>query len=162
MASVFSNMDSVLSSSMKYPKIEIPIDSNLASEFHKRLILMINDFNQTLDADNEVGLQICNFGEKKTVYINDVGYWNPSLIVFYGIESNTRNPVQLIQHISQINILLIKLPKKNINEPNILYVLKHGRSFIILKLGVKDDMIYSVECKSIKYLLIIFNLFRIS
>lgn len=102
--------------SYELPKIEIPIDPNLASEFHKRLVSMINDFNKNLDNENEVGLQICNFGQKITIYINDVGCWNPSLIRFYGSDTTTGNPVQLIQHVSQINILLVKLPKKNQTE----------------------------------------------
>ena len=116
MATIISNIDSI-TPSLKIPKTDMPTNPNLASEFYKRLISLINDFNRSLDADNEVGAEICNFGQKITVYITDISYWNPSLIIFYGNDSNTGNPVQLIQHISQINILLIKLPKKNKDEP---------------------------------------------
>ena len=92
-------------------------DPNLASEFHRRLVSMINDFNKSLDDENEVGLQLCNFGQTYTIYIQNIGYWNPSLITFDGIDVNTKNPVQLIQHVSQISILLIKVPKLQPSEP---------------------------------------------
>ena len=74
-------------------------------------------YNVHVDNDNEVGLQLCNFGQKFTIYIQDIGFWNPSLIRFYGIDVDTKNPVELIQHVSQINILLIKLPKLEPSEP---------------------------------------------
>lgn len=99
------------------PEIEIPIDQNLASEFYKRLTKMINEFNEKLDKENEVGLELCNFGQKITIRINSLGYWNPSLISFYGADVSSENPVQLIQHVSQINVLLIKIPRKNPEEP---------------------------------------------
>lgn len=92
-------------------------NQDLASQFLKRLISMINDFNLKLDNENEVGLQLCNFCQKFTIYIQNIGYWNPSLIRFFGIDVDTKNPVKLIQHASQINILLIKLPKLKPSEP---------------------------------------------
>ena len=92
-------------------------DQNLADAFQQRLVSMINEFNLSIDKDSEVGLQLCNFGQKITFYITDIGYWNPSLIRFYGIDTETHNEVELIQHVSQINVLLIKLPKLKPEEP---------------------------------------------
>lgn len=115
MAAVISDINSMMPS-LEVPKFEFQTNPNLASEFCKRLILMINDFNQNLDSGNEVGMKICNFGQQITIYIDDISYWNPSLIVFHGFHANTGNPVQLIQHVTQISILLIKLPKKNKEE----------------------------------------------
>lgn len=92
-------------------------DHNLADAFQQRLVSMINEFNLSIDKDSEVGLQLCNFGQKITFYITNIGYWNPSLIHFYGIDTETHNEVELIQHVSQINVLLIKLPKLKPEEP---------------------------------------------
>ena len=89
-------------------------DHNLADAFQQRLVSMINEFNLSIDKDSEVGLQLCNFGQKITFYITDIGYWNPSLIRFYGIDTETHNEVELIQHVSQINVLLIKLPSPKV------------------------------------------------
>lgn len=98
------------------PSIYIPSDQNLASEFYDRLISWINDFHKELNEEFEVGAQLVNFGQTITFHIQDIGYWNPSLIVFMGKMDNG-NPVQLIQHVSQISILLIALKRQNISEP---------------------------------------------
>ena len=116
MATVNPRFSSMIPS-FEMPKQELPTNPNFAREFYKRLVSMVNDFNQSLDSDNEVGVQMCNFGQKITAYITDIRYWNPSLIIFCGFDKDTGNPVQLIQHVTQISILLIKLPKKNKEEP---------------------------------------------
>lgn len=98
-------------------QLKMPTDPNLASEFHKRLVKMINDFNESLDPEHEVGLQLCNFGQSIVIYIEDIGYYNPSLICFFGFDKDKKNSVELIQHVSQINILLVKLPRMNPEKP---------------------------------------------
>jgi len=98
------------------PSLLIPKDYNLASEFHHRLITMINDFQKELDNDYEVGAQLVNFGQKVTFHIEDIGYWNPSLIRFYG-KTDDGSPVELVQHVTQISILLVKMKRKDSEEP---------------------------------------------
>jgi hypothetical protein len=49
-------------------------------------------------------------------HLHNMGYWNPSLISFSGTTENGE-PVELIQHISQISLLLMKLPRTNPSEP---------------------------------------------
>tara|TARA_R100000687_G_scaffold34159_1_gene28159 strand:- start:7738 stop:8121 length:384 start_codon:yes stop_codon:yes gene_type:complete len=91
-------------------------DQNLADEFHRRLIEWINDFHRSLDDEHEVGARLVNFGQSVTFHIEDIGYWNPSLISFKGKNENGE-PVELVQHISQISILLIALKRENIEQP---------------------------------------------
>ncbi|HEV7298048.1 MAG TPA: DUF6173 family protein [Tepidisphaeraceae bacterium] len=93
-----------------------PKDYNLASEFHSRLIKWINDFDQSLDNAHEVGVKLVSFGQSVIFHLKDIGYWNPSLISFSG-ETEGGEPVELIQHVSQISILLMKLPRKNPEAP---------------------------------------------
>jgi len=95
------------------PEIKIPINQNFASEFHHRLISWINDFHRDLDDDFEVGVQLVSFGNQITFHIKNIGYWNPSLISFSGVADNG-DPVDLIQHVTQISILLMKMKR---NEP---------------------------------------------
>jgi len=45
-----------------------------------------------------------------------MGYCNPSSIKFVG-EVDSGSEVELIQHVSQISILLMKLSRKNPEEP---------------------------------------------
>lgn len=98
------------------PRIEIPVDQNLASEFHKRLIKWIQDFDKELDQEFEVGVRLVNFGQTVTFHLENIGYWNPSLISFSGFTENGE-PVELIQHVSQISILLLKMKRKDPEKP---------------------------------------------
>jgi hypothetical protein len=108
------------------PKIEIPkieppqfiknAEDGLASEFHKRLMKWINDFDSSLDEEHEVGVRLVNFGQSIVFHLNDMGYWNPFLISFSGITENGQ-PVELIQHVNQISILLMKLPRRDPEKP---------------------------------------------
>lgn len=43
---------------------ELPVDPKLASEFHKRLVQMINDFDKNLDQEHEVGMRLVSFGKE--------------------------------------------------------------------------------------------------
>lgn len=94
----------------------IPVNPNTASEFHRRLINWINDFHKTLDEEHEAGARLVNFGQSITFHIENIGYWNPSLISFIG-KTEDGDPVELIQHISQISILLMKMKRAVRDEP---------------------------------------------
>lgn len=93
-----------------------PKNHNLADEFHRRLIVWINDFHKSLDNEHEVGARLVTFGQSMTIHIEDIGYWNPSLISFKG-RSEDGNPVELIQHVSQISVLLIALKRERLDVP---------------------------------------------
>jgi hypothetical protein len=94
---------------------EPPPNPNLASEFYDRLINWINDFHKSLEEDYEAGVKLVTFGQSVTFHIEKIGYWNPSLISFKGHTENG-DPVELIQHVTQISILLLKM-KRHSQEP---------------------------------------------
>lgn len=98
------------------PIPQMPKNPNLADEFHHRLINWINNFHKELDDEHEVGARLVNFGQALTFHIEDISYWNPSLISFIGKNSNGE-PVELIQHVSQISILLVAMKRENPQEP---------------------------------------------
>ncbi len=87
-----------------------------ASEFYKRLCVWINKFDKQLDNKYEVGVRLVNFGQAITFHLEDIGYSDPYLICFRG-RTNSDDPVELVQHISQISILLMKLPRKHPDKP---------------------------------------------
>ncbi|WP_374930213.1 DUF6173 family protein [Serratia marcescens] len=93
-----------------------PKNQNLADEFYRRLIQWINDFHRGLADEYEVGGQLASFGKNIEFTFTDIGYWNPSLISFIGVLEDG-SPVELVQHVSQINILLIRQKRSNIIEP---------------------------------------------
>ena len=85
---------------------------DFADAFYDRLISIIIDFEKNLKYDEEVGARLVSFGENIIIHIDYLGYWNPSLIYFYGRDNNDRG-VQLVQHVSQISVLLVKVPRTN-------------------------------------------------
>ncbi len=94
----------------------LPRDQNLASEFHKRLQKWISDFEQALDQKHEVGARLVSFGQSVTFHLENIGYWNPSLISFSGF-TDDGEPVELIQHVSQISILLVRVKRSDPLKP---------------------------------------------
>jgi hypothetical protein len=92
------------------------VQDNYASEFYRRLAEWISDFDNSLDNDSEVGVRLVNFGQTVVFTLEGMGYYNPSLILFRG-HTEDGSPVELIQHVSQISILLMKLPRKNPEQP---------------------------------------------
>lgn len=107
----------------EFPNVEVRrnpllenIEDNYASEFYKRLAVRISEFNAGLDDAHEVGVRLVNFGQTVVFYLEDMGYWNPSLISFQG-RTEDGQPVELIQHVNQISVLLMKLPRENPSEP---------------------------------------------
>lgn len=112
--------------SYQMPELRMPVipenplvtatQSNYASEFHKRLVAWINEFDASLDNAHEVGVRLVSFGQAVVFRLDDLGYWNPSLISFQG-HTDDGQPVELIQHVSQISILLMRLPRENRDEP---------------------------------------------
>ncbi|HEY0600285.1 DUF6173 family protein [Brevundimonas sp.] len=70
-----------------------------------RLSKLIEDYEKTLDRDEEIAAHIVGVPGEGTMQIEDVGFWGPDFILFIGKNANGR-PVRLIQHYAQINVLL--------------------------------------------------------
>ncbi len=90
--------------------------NNYASEFHHLLVNRINKFNASLDEAHEIGVHLVSFGQIVTLRLQGLDYSNPSLISFTGV-LESGEPVELIQHVSQISILLIQMPRKDPSKP---------------------------------------------
>ncbi|WP_053346533.1 DUF6173 family protein [Peribacillus butanolivorans] len=109
---------------MDFPKIAvpnmnmptIPTNPNHASEFYERLVEMINNFDDDLDNAHEVGMRLVSFGQTIQFHVEDLGYYNPSLIRFYG-KTDDGSAIELIQHVSQISFLLMAVKRLNPDEP---------------------------------------------
>jgi hypothetical protein len=55
-------------------------EKNLASEFYRRLTRWIANFDSTLDAEHEVGVRLVSFGNSEVFHLQDLKFWNPSLL----------------------------------------------------------------------------------
>jgi hypothetical protein len=94
----------------------VAVEANYASEFYKRLMKWITDFDASLDQAHEVGVRLVSFGQSVVFTLQSMGYWNPSLLTFSGFMEDG-SPVELIQHVTQISVLLMKLPRTDPSIP---------------------------------------------
>ncbi len=95
------------------------LNDNLASEFCRKLYTRIQQFDAQLDNRLEVGMKLVTFGQAVTFSVTRLGYTDPSLIHFYGRLDNGQ-PVELVQHVSQISFLLTAIPRLHPEQPKAL------------------------------------------
>ena len=82
---------------------------------YERLILYIQNFEKTLDGDHEVAMGFTG-GDAGVMRIEGMGYFDPDIITFYGSDA-TGARTQLVQHVSQLNVMLRALPKSVEDKP---------------------------------------------
>jgi hypothetical protein len=104
-----SGFDSLLSP-MTHMTARFPEIKNPAEWMYERLVRSIAQFEEKLEESQEIGLRLVNFGNHETFHILDVGFWGPDLVKFYG-SSFDGKPFELMQHMSQVNVLLVAVPK---------------------------------------------------
>lgn len=84
---------------------------------YERLILYIQNFEEQLDSSHEVAMGFTG-GDAGVLRIEGMGYFDPDIITFYGSDP-AGGKTQLVQHISQLNVMLRALPKQvETAEPN--------------------------------------------
>ncbi|MDO7556729.1 MAG: DUF6173 family protein [Loktanella sp.] len=84
---------------------------------YERIILYIQNFEKQLDNEHEVGMGLAG-GGAGVIKIEGLGYYDPDIVTYYGT-NELGAKMQLIQHVTQLNVMLIANPK-NIDqvEPN--------------------------------------------
>ena len=89
-----------------------PVEQKSPAEWaYQRLILYIQNFEKTLNAEEEVAMGFTDTGAG-VLKIEGLGYFDPDVVTFYGTDQ-TGARVQLVQHVSQLNVLLRSMPKEN-------------------------------------------------
>ncbi len=84
---------------------------NPAEWTYERLGMYIQSFEADLDDEHEIGARLVSFGQEITFHIANIGYHGPDIISFNGLNSNGEK-VQLIQHYSQLSVLLVAMKKQ--------------------------------------------------
>ena len=77
---------------------------------YERLILYIQNFEKTLDNEHEIAMGFTG-GDAGVMRIVGMGYFDPDVVTFYGSDG-AGVKTQLIQHVSQLNVMLRALPKE--------------------------------------------------
>ena len=97
-------------------KLNKPAESKSPARWaYERLILYIQNFEQQLDAEHEAAMGFAG-GDAGVLRIEGMGYFDPDIITFYGSDGSGAR-TQLVQHVSQLNVMLRALPKARPEEP---------------------------------------------
>lgn len=84
-------------------------DKSPAQWAYERIVLYIQNFEQQLDSDHEVALGLTG-AAAGVLRIEGIGYFAPDILTFYGRDEEGAR-TQLIQHVSQLNVMLIAATK---------------------------------------------------
>jgi hypothetical protein len=87
---------------------ERPFDP--AAWMHERIVRQIMEFEKNLGPDHEVGGRFVQGQNNESLHITNVASWGPDMIMFLGEWADGRK-FELIQHYSQVSVLLIAVPK---------------------------------------------------
>ncbi|NBD28753.1 MAG: hypothetical protein GVY31_01775 [Alphaproteobacteria bacterium] len=87
-----------------------PVQQKSPAEWaYERLILYIQNFEEQLDDEHEVAMGFAG-SDSGVMRIEGMGYFDPDIITFYGSDANGIK-TQLVQHVSQLSVMLRALPK---------------------------------------------------
>lgn len=86
-----------------------PEEKTPAHWAYERLILYIQKFEEGLDAEHEISMGFAG-SDAGMLHIQGLGFFAPDIITFYGVDE-TGTKTQLVQHVSQLNVMLKAAPK---------------------------------------------------
>lgn len=87
--------------------VPIGTDSETQFEILKRYI---EDFQNSLDSEHEVGMLLTNFGQNVLLKVTYISYESPVLMIFKGYVNDKE--ATLVQHVNQLNFLLTSVDKE--------------------------------------------------
>ncbi|MBD3664432.1 DUF6173 family protein [Sulfitobacter aestuariivivens] len=76
---------------------------------YERVVLYLKKFEEQLDSDHEAAIGFTG-ADAGVLRIEGMGYFDPDVVTFYGSDP-AGGRTQLIQHVSQLNVILRALPK---------------------------------------------------
>lgn len=93
-----------------------PVEEKSPAEWaYERLILYIKNFEELLDGEQEVAMGLTDTGAG-VLRIEGLGYFDPDIVTFYGTDG-TGARIQLVQHVTQLNVVLRATPKPDQAAP---------------------------------------------
>lgn len=120
MSGIQAGIDSVNENRQKLINAAQIQAESTAEPIAKHLFQEILRFQQNLPDTEDVLMMLVQFNQSTTILVENIGYIGHTMISFHGKDTNN-NPIELIQHISQLNFLLTackklepELPKRKI------------------------------------------------
>lgn len=102
----------------KLPKAvtDTPVSKKSPAQWaYERVVLYLKNFEEQLDGDHEVAIGFVG-ANASVLRIEGMGYFDPDIVTFYGSDPSGGR-TQLVQHVSQLNVMLRTLPKAVEQEP---------------------------------------------
>jgi hypothetical protein len=93
-----------------------PKNISPAQWMYMRIAQAIVAFEKTLDQEHEVAFNLVSINGAQTMHVLDVGFWAPDLVLFFG-RGQDGSPIQLMQHVTQVSLLLVAAKKEMPAEP---------------------------------------------
>jgi Family of unknown function (DUF6173) len=85
-------------------------DKNPADYARERVTALIESFQANIDNDVEVGISVVGSGSAAPFRLRAIRASNPDILIFDGVDDRG-NVVQLLQHYSQMALMLVVVPK---------------------------------------------------
>ncbi len=104
---VMDNLSAIPPSLVSIPDLDEPTH---AKWMYERIVKQINEFEESIPDNMQAGGRFVTSANGYTFCIDDVGYWNPNMIMFYGTGPDGAK-IELLQHTSQLNLLLVAVPR---------------------------------------------------
>lgn len=90
----------------------VPQDEKSPAEWaYERLVIYIQNFEEQLDAEHEIAVGFVG-GDAGVLRIEGLGFFDPDIVTFYGSDGDGTK-TQLIQHVTQLSVMLRAIPRKN-------------------------------------------------
>ena len=90
-------------------------DYSMADWKYEKIKEQIEDFQKGLSEDLDVCVALAAFGTSMIMQVTDIGYQNPDILYFYGYINGKQ--AQMIQHVSQLNFVLMTMKKEEPDRP---------------------------------------------
>ena len=89
---------------------KVPADQKSPAQWaYERIILYIKNFEENLDNTQEIAMGFTGT-DAGIMRIEGMGFFDPDIVTFYGSDP-AGTKTQLIQHVTQLNVMLRALPK---------------------------------------------------
>ncbi len=86
-----------------------------AASAYARVVNYIRNFEAQLNHAEEVAVGFAG-GEAGILRIEGLGYFDPDILTFYGRDEDGAR-TQLVQHVTQLSVILRAVPKRSPEEP---------------------------------------------
>lgn len=112
MPSIADNVAQIQSAmkSLNTLSVQSPDEPYLAKWMYERVVEQIARFEESIPDNMQAGGRFVSSANGYTFSIDDVSYWNPDMLMFYGTGPDGAK-VELLQHTSQLNLLLVAVPR---------------------------------------------------